>query len=591
MEAQRNKDKYTYLFFLLTTFIVCLPIFFNPMNLGINDFDYNFFQISVAKESILKFGEFPLWNPYDQGGVPLLGTSFSRVLNPFMIFYLIFPAIIALKIEIFIMVFLGQLGSYLFLKTYKFDQVVATLSASLFSLSSYFALNVAQGHHEFIPGMLIPFLFYFYRQNDLKNILGTAVTLSWMFLGGAVYLVVISMTTIGMFHLFRVIKRRSILELKVLVATLALFMGISAIKLFPVLDYMSQFPRVIHDFSGWSVASMIHSLINPDQYVLATTNMEKFYEAIKELTWLSNSTSVYTGIDHGWDENGVFLGIGFSLLMIFGFIINLYHEPRKSIHVAFILNLLICFGDRLAYGPWKLMKLFPIFESMRHATRFRVIFLILGCYYIAYGLNYLVKRFKHSQTVHYTLIAFCFINLFSVIYVSNRIFSQSFPFEGFTDLVRSKELTYTKAWTSNHRYYLFSEKGFYPAFLTNTGVAYDKENQTVPLGVKTPKHERYMGEIYPEEFKIVEQTNNSVSFTSKDTSISLNRNYIKGWVSTDCKFNKRTKNINVYHCDDDISQVEYRPLSFIIGCGISVVTFIFLIFMVLRFRRFGRIVS
>ncbi|MDC1174154.1 hypothetical protein OAT67_02090 [Bacteriovoracaceae bacterium] len=578
-----NKQIYFIFFFL--SIIVYSPILYNINNLGINDFDYNFFQINVALESIFKFKEFPLWNPYDQGGVPLLGTSFSRVLNPFMVLYFIFPAIIALKFEIILMVFLGQIGTYKFLSHKELSRAGAFVGSTLFAFSSYYSLNITQGHHEFIPALLVPFVFYFNEKKGLEKIIGMSLTLTWMFFGGAVYIIVITMTSILFMTILGSIKKRSWRTFIDLIKVIVLFVGLSAIKLFPSVVYMSKYPRVIHDFSGWSISSMIHSFVNPGQWITPTTNMEVFYERIADLVGLSNSTSVLTGIDHGWDENGLYLGVGFFIMLFIGFVKKVLDNPRSIYHFVFCMNFLICFGDRLSFGPWKLMKLFPLFESMRHSQRFRVIVLFLSCYYIGSLTSYLFLKMKSSKLATNTLVFFLSFSLLSVFYVSHSIVKDAFPFKGFSKIERKKQLSFVGKWQKNDKYYTFSEVGFYPAFLENHGIAYDKENQTVPLGVKTIFQENYVGEISPDSSTIVKETNNTKIIRNIAESTSLNRNYMFGWTSDHCQLNEKVNNLNLYNCPEgkEVS-LRYWPKSFTVGLIMSVLSLLFMVLIFLRKR-------
>jgi hypothetical protein len=52
--------------------LYCHHILTNITNWGIQDWDFHYFQVEVARDTVVRFFEPPRWNPYACGGMPLL---------------------------------------------------------------------------------------------------------------------------------------------------------------------------------------------------------------------------------------------------------------------------------------------------------------------------------------------------------------------------------------------------------------------------------------------------------------------------------------------------------------------------------------
>src|SRR3989338_9617391 len=99
--------------FLIISVAFAYPVFKNIKNWGIHDWDQHLMLNAVPKETILEFGQFPLWSPYYCGGNAMLANPQSSFLNPLFIFVLIFGEIIGLKLLIFVYLIVGLLGMFL----------------------------------------------------------------------------------------------------------------------------------------------------------------------------------------------------------------------------------------------------------------------------------------------------------------------------------------------------------------------------------------------------------------------------------------------------------------------------------------------
>ncbi|HKK21680.1 MAG TPA: hypothetical protein VJ983_09425, partial [candidate division Zixibacteria bacterium] len=108
-----KKSTLTYpLVFLVLAIVYSLPFFLRLTNWGIRDWDLFETIAAVPAGTILHYHQFPFWNPYLAGGNILFHHPEVAVLSPFLLLYLVFGAVIGLKLQVFICYFLGFWGSH-----------------------------------------------------------------------------------------------------------------------------------------------------------------------------------------------------------------------------------------------------------------------------------------------------------------------------------------------------------------------------------------------------------------------------------------------------------------------------------------------
>ena len=87
--------------------------------------------------SALKAGEFPLWNPYNFSGAPLLANYQSQVFYPLTFLYFLMPQMTAWTIMVMLQPILGSIFLYLFATEIGLTSAAALLTALLFNFSSF----------------------------------------------------------------------------------------------------------------------------------------------------------------------------------------------------------------------------------------------------------------------------------------------------------------------------------------------------------------------------------------------------------------------------------------------------------------------
>src|SRR3989344_9460195 len=135
---------------VLSTLIICLIIFYeygrivfdaNPIVLG-ESLSLWTTGFSIMRESILKFGQFPLWNTNIGAGFSIIGYPYIPNLYPFVYPFIlaIEDQILSTRVFIFFHIILAGIFFFLFASSLKLSKA-AVFFGSITYLSSWFFLS------------------------------------------------------------------------------------------------------------------------------------------------------------------------------------------------------------------------------------------------------------------------------------------------------------------------------------------------------------------------------------------------------------------------------------------------------------------
>ena len=597
--ATKKSTIFILILFLVTSFIFVHTIFYKINNLGVGDWDANFGKLEILKK-ILGYKQIPLWNPYMYGGTPFLAnpilgdTYFSLTL----ILVQIFGAVIGIKISIFIHLLLGMFGMYLLCRHYNLKKIISLLPSFIFMLSGFYVSHLTTGHTWVLIIAIIPYVFLFYLKSmqDKKNIIFASIFLALMLLIGAHIFLYTSLFLI-IYSIFKVIEmseiqrisehaqkslifdRKKIFTVKILLTIFIVAVLLSSIKLIPNIDFLSKQPRYTkYDYSGYSLNTLYHGLLDRDQGYFIKRDLGPFYNgAIGE----KGQQPFITGISHGWDENGAYTGLIPLALFLIG--IPLLWKKHWPLILTSLTFLWLSFGHRAPISLWKFFQLFPIWDMVSSASRSIIIFIF--CLAIINGLTLqrlyqlFHKKLRYKRTMKFiTFLIVCFIT-FDLIIVNGTVLKDAF-------VIPSLNVTPHKEFYQTSRHYKYSNlTGMYdyPNFLRNEG----KVNAYIEIPTKvyavSKESEDYKGEAY------LQGTQGEVSYTywspnklivdvnaSGEGYVVINQNYAKGWKT---KNNRKVESFNglistkVYPEDKQVT-FYYLPWSFVVGLIISLLSII-----------------
>ncbi len=539
------------LILILLPIALLYPIFEHPYNWGVKDWDQHTFYSGVARSTITKFKQAPLWNPYYCGGNSMIGNPQSYFLSPFFIFILAFGEIPGMKIAVLAYAIAGMLGMYFLSRHFNFGKYSSLLPSIIFMLSSMFALHMTEGHFFFATTALIPFAFLAYLKSVEKNRLSIkfavacSAVLSLMFFGGGVYISAYTSLLLVFAAIIFSLKEKSARFLKSILIIFIFFLGISSVKLLPVFEFTYKNPRYTSPAEGVDAKLLYNMFLNPQQ----------------------SHTAWHDGQQYWWHEYGAYIGYPVALLLLLAF--TVYFMESLYLKAIMLIFFLLMMGDRSPINLWGILHNFPVFSSLRIPSRFAVMVLFCASL-IAGDTMSKIEKSKRIKKIYLKIfiIAFMIIITINLLWVSVPILKGAFPV---TPLKPIKNELFQQ---TNKSYDYYSS--LYPIFLENSGKVDCYEPVHIPISALPKESENYRGEAF-----LTNGGNASVSYfspnkvvvqvsTTADGILALNQNYDSGWhanpgkainysglVATDVKSSKGE--ITFY----------YMPVSFIAGLVIT----------------------
>jgi hypothetical protein len=340
---------------LAVAIVIWIPVAFDMSGWGGDMWHLAYLLAGVPQRTILTFHQFPFWNPYAAGGEPLLAYPMSNFLSPSFLLPLAFGPVAGPKLRILLSLWVGMCGSYLLGRKLSPGRYAPFICSFLYMLSSWYPLYMSHWHDEFIPFAYIPWLLLFYRmgmENRRWCALG-GVVMAIMILEGGVYAVPYALVFLTLYALLEAAVQRKFSPLVPLFLIVALGVAVSAMKLFPLLDFVSRYPRPTY----WR------------EPVLPLRAIPRMFFGRDQL-----SETNFAGAWLGWWEYGAYLGL-VPLILAFAapFLVRRRAVPVTVLAALFFL---LTFGDYGALSPWRWLHTLPPFSSMHDPVRFRIILVL-----------------------------------------------------------------------------------------------------------------------------------------------------------------------------------------------------------------------
>ncbi len=317
-------------------------------------------QIFIWKEyafSLLRQGTWPLWNPYNFSGQPLLANFQSSVFYPLSWGFLFLPAIAAWSIYIFSQPVLAGIFMFWFLKNKLQSKTAALFGALTLIFCAFFATRYFWGVYLhpliWLPlELLVVDKFADTKIGGLKFIAFLSPLLVLNVLGGYPQDAVFGFLIAGSYFLFRAGIKRML----PLTAAVLLTLMVCAVQLLPTAELYQN--------------SLREGKATNDAYNGSIVEWKHLVQIISPDFWGSPATNNYEG---GQDYSGVNAYFGVIPLI---FAVYALFSLRKQKEIAFwaavaAAGLLLSFRNPIAYlprflripilssgGPWNSLFLF-----------------------------------------------------------------------------------------------------------------------------------------------------------------------------------------------------------------------------------------
>lgn len=529
-------------------------------NIGRGDWDIFYFYNEVPQITIFQYHQFPLWNPYSCGGMPMLANPQSRFLSPSLIFSSIFGVVVGMKLELIFGLFFGMIGMYLLGRYLKMSWPLVIVPGIIFGLNGSLALHLTEGHFTFLPLIYFPYVFLFFLKSfdKMKYIMVSSLFMGVAFLQGGGYIVIFFFLFLVFFCFFKTFQTRSGRPLgMLLILFLAVFLW-AAPKLLPMLELGEHHSRAT------SLGGYIPLRLMKDIFLSRRQEMGGI--AIKEF---SNNI--------GWWEIGAYLGHGVVIIYLLSFVFALDQYP---ILFSSLLCLVFSLGNFVSFSLWSLLHKFPFFNSMYNSTRMLPVFIFPVSIMCGFVLERIPKNFPWRSIIILTITLFLAIDL---LCVGRGIFSDAIraqtvdrdhqirfshpQLRGFGNFkqtyVSQEESRRNGAWSALH-----------DAVLKNEGVINAYEPVSIENKAIANTFNNYKGEYYLTRaglINLLSWSPNKISFlvdTATNNRLVINQNYDRDWKTQEGLKVESFKGLLsvVLHAGQNKVTFIYQPLSFIIGC-------------------------
>jgi hypothetical protein len=346
------------------------PVFLDPTTFGSHDWDQVETHRFLVTKTILRFHQFPFWNPYACGGHPAWGgfESDPIVVSPWLPAYLLAPFPLALRIEVAGSTLLGAAGAWLLASRFTGSRALRALVAALFVLNSRWTMQIAVGHVWHTAYAWMPWVLYFYdraagaapllegpRKRD--GVLA-AVCLAMLVYTGGIYPLPHTAVALVAYAALLAVTTRSLVPVWRMMACGLLGLGLAAPRLLPIIEVLRRFPRLIDSTETMDWAAFVEMLTSKQQ----------------------EPTSMPTHVPQwGWHEWGMYVGWGALVAIALGALLSRGTRERPLMLVGLAM-LVLAFGRFDEDAPWALLHLLPVFSSQHVPSRWMLpALLLLAC--------------------------------------------------------------------------------------------------------------------------------------------------------------------------------------------------------------------
>ena len=582
------------LLFLIISLIFLSDIFHNINNIGIVDWDFSFEIYAMAKRTILTYHQIPFWNPYIDGGGPFLANpNWGQFLSLTLIPVLVFGEVVGVKISILVHLLIGMAGMYFLSKYYKLKEPISFLLPFIFMLSGYYVTHLTGGHIWVLMTAFIPYVFLFYLKSfdDKKNIVFASIFLALMLLAGTHIFLFISLFLV-VHSIFKFIKIKKISSFKILLSMFILAVLLSSIKLIPNIDFLGKYPRYVNEYSGYSLNTWYHGLLDRDQGYFSERNLGPFYDGGRGE---KGKHPFITGVSHYWAEYGAYIGLIPLILFLMG--VPLLWKKQWPLILTSFVFLWLSFGHRAPISLWEVFRSFPLLNMVIAPVRLIVIFIFCLAVINGLTLQRLYQIFNgrlknNKKIIKFVAFLIVFFVAFDLILVNGQVLKDAFIIPPLN--ISSNEEFYQ---TSEHYPYSNLTMMYeYPNFLRNEGQVNTFWRLYYPTKTyaMSQESEGYKGEVF------LQNTKGKASYAywspnkliidvnvSSEGYVVINQNYYEGWKT---KNNRKVESFNglistkVYPGDKQII-FYYLPWSFVFGAVISLFSLIFILYLIIKWKR------
>jgi hypothetical protein len=350
--------------------VFCFPLLAHLTTGGtFDDWDQNSASQWSAYWVLHRYHQFPFWNPFECGGMPLLGDPQSHFVTPWFLLTMLFGPVVGLHLQVIIYDAIAWSGSYVLGRVLGLRRISAICIGTAFAGSSWFFLRVAAGHMVIMVFVYLPWIiaagWKASERGQLRYAALCGAVLALSFFEGSPYPPLFEALTLALVLVGRAAVQLSARPLFALALAAVFTAGFGAVKGSPAMTTMASHPRDTDVGYSNSFYSLEQSLLSRYQD--------------------HNRPSL-----NGWGfwEAGAYVGL-FALIAVAGLL-----SPRKSI--PWILTAIVLFQLARGWtGPNSLyvwLHSLPFFSSTRLPSRILIPFTLMVAVLAGIGIDVMCSR-------------------------------------------------------------------------------------------------------------------------------------------------------------------------------------------------------
>jgi hypothetical protein len=255
-------------FFTVLAAVLVWPVLADAARLNeFRDVHHLFLYERSAIDTIKRYGELPLWNPYYCGGFDAVAAPQTRFVSPTLLLGLLFGAERAEILTVFFFAILGMEGMYRWLRLRTTEPLAALIVAPVFALSGQYAVAYNRGWIQFMGFQLVPWILYgitLAARRKWQGMAYASIAFAWM-LGFAGFFAVPLVAVAAVLESLRTLleqprgaRRRSI---AMLAGTASFMMTVACVRLWPVAETLLSAPRVMAGTPGHAPKALLSALV------------------------------------------------------------------------------------------------------------------------------------------------------------------------------------------------------------------------------------------------------------------------------------------------------------------------------------------
>jgi hypothetical protein len=256
-------------FFTVLATVLVWPLLPDAARLNeFRDVHFLFLYERAALDTITRFGELPLWNPYYCGGFDAVAAPQTRFVSPTLLLGLLFGAQRAEIVTVFLLSIVGMEGMYRWLRLRVDEPFAAMVIAPVFALTGQLAVAYYRGWIHFFGFQLVPWILYGITLAARRRPAGMAIAsvafatmLGFAGFFAAPMLAVAAVLEAGraLFEQPRSARGRS---LAMLLATASFMATVAWLRLWPVTETLLSAPRIMAGTPGHTPRELLSALVS-----------------------------------------------------------------------------------------------------------------------------------------------------------------------------------------------------------------------------------------------------------------------------------------------------------------------------------------